>query len=121
MTVLSVNLHRRHLTTSQASMAAAKAEKLQEKYREAAEKRKQEGRKRGGKARHGSLPDICPASCKSDSRDQLGAVFGVSGKSVDRAKYVMANGIPELAKADNVSPASIDRARQVLTHRPEKS
>jgi ParB-like chromosome segregation protein Spo0J len=90
--VLSLNLHRRHLTPSQASMCAARARELYEQQA----KERQQARK-GNQA--GASPENLPELKPSDARDAAGKAFGVSGKSVDYAKKVIDKGIPELAKA----------------------
>lgn len=81
--VLSNNLHRRHLTTSQASLVAAKAETLQAKLSEEAKERQKVSQGRGKKGK-GKCPDLL----RAQTRDQLGEQFGVSGRNVERARVV---------------------------------
>ena len=78
--VLSMNLHRRHLSVSQASMCAQRARKM---YDEAAKKRQREhkgtapGKKKDTSDQlSGSDSDDDAAG---DARDQVGKAFGVSG------------------------------------------
>ncbi len=98
--VLSMNLHRRHLTVSQAAMCAQRARKM---YDDAAKKRQREAGKQHGKGQS-KLMDNCPQANEDDdppstARDQVGKAFGVSGGSVDRAQRVVEKGIPEIAAA----------------------
>jgi hypothetical protein len=92
--VLSLNLHRRHLTPSQASMCAARAREIYER----------EAKERQGKRTDLDIPANLPECKKGDARDIAGKAFGVSGKSVDHATRVIEKGIPELAKAVDVQP-----------------
>lgn len=95
--VLSLNLHRRHLIPSQAAMCAARAREIYER----------QARERQGK--RNDLVENLPPSEPTKARDAAGKAFGVSGKSVDFAKRVIEQGIPELAKAvddGRMAPAS---------------
>jgi len=79
--VLSLNLHRRHLTPSQASMCAARAREIYER----------DAKERQGK--RNDLVENLPPSDAGKARDLAGKAFGVSGKSVDHAKRVIEKGI----------------------------
>jgi hypothetical protein len=105
--VLSLNLHRRHLTTSQASACAARAEELHKRLADEAQERKK--RKPAD-----SVRDNCPAQ-NGRTRDQIGAMFGVSGKSVERARQVIDKGIPELVKAIDDGKLSVNKAQYIAT------
>lgn len=107
--VLSLNLHRRHLTPSQASMCAARARDVYEKQ---AKERMSEGGKNKGVE---NLPPLEPAK----ARDAAGKAFGVSGKSVDHAKRVIEKGIPELAKAVDEGRMAVSTAA-ILATEPEE-
>jgi hypothetical protein len=108
--VLSLNLHRRHLTPSQASMCAARAREIYE--RQAKERQKlSEGRGQKGPA---NLPEV-----KGDARDLAGKAFGVSGKSVDHATRVIKKGIPELSKAVDDGRMAVSTAA-ILATEPEE-
>jgi ParB-like chromosome segregation protein Spo0J len=105
--VLSLNLHRRHLTPSQASMCAARARDI---YERDAKKRSQLDN-----ASKENLPD----SMKGQARDLAGKAFGVSGKSVDHAKRVLDKGIPELAKAVDSGRMAVSTAAILATEPAE--
>ncbi len=106
--VMSLNLHRRHLTPSQASMCAARACEL---YSQQAKDR--QGRRNDLKQ---NLPENLPEG--RDARDAAGKAFGVSGKSVDFAKKVIDKGVPELAKAVDEGRMAVSAAA-VLASQPE--
>lgn len=105
--VLSLNLHRRHLTPSQASMCAARARGF---YEAEAKKRLK---------LNNETKENLPYSTKGQSRDKAGEVFGVSGKSVDYAKRVMEHGTPELAEAVDSGKMAVSTAAILATEPPE--
>ena len=67
--------HRRHLSPTQLSMAAARVKEFYEK--EAKERQKEGGRHK--------VPANLPEAKKGDSRDKAGKAMGVSGSPVDHA------------------------------------
>ena len=83
--VLSKNLHRRHLSTSQRTMIAAKAVEY-EKAR--ANERMQEGGKTAGRGRPQQGMDTRPYPIQGQgtARDKAGAALNVSGRNVDRGQ-----------------------------------
>jgi hypothetical protein len=109
--VLSLNLHRRHLTPSQASMCAARAREIYE--------REAEARMKVGINQHTSPPANLPEGKKGDARDLAGKAFGVSGKSVDHAKRVIEKGIPELAQAVDSGRIAVSTAAVIAADPPE--
>jgi len=108
--VLSLNLHRRHLTPSQSAMCAQRARKM---YDDAAKERRKESGKMHGRGQQ-KVPNNCtePIS-KGDARDQVGKAFGVSGGSVDRARRVIEKNIPELAEAVDAGKITVARACEI--------
>jgi hypothetical protein len=52
-------------------------------YDRQAKERKREGGKNAGRGRPQQVPDNCPEPNSGDSRDKLGAMFGVTGKALD--------------------------------------
>jgi len=85
--VVSCNVHRRHLSTSQRASVAAKLLPI---YEAQAAKRKERKPK--------SVPENLPEQ-KGDARDKAGAAMNVSGKAVDMAAKVHAKAIPEIIDA----------------------
>jgi hypothetical protein len=72
---MGLNLHRRHLTPSQASMCAARAREIYER----------EAKERQVRKSQDSVPENLPEQKKGDARDIAGKAFNVSGKTVDHA------------------------------------
>jgi hypothetical protein len=110
--VLSLNLHRRHLTPSQSSMCAARAREIYE--REAKERQKV---RKGDQA--GSSPENLPELKTGDARDIAGKAFNVSGKSVDHATRVIEKGVPELVKAVDEGRMAVSTAAILATEPKE--
>jgi hypothetical protein len=86
-------------------MAAARALELRDEMDESAHKRKRAQLKKG---QDRPVPVAVPERAKGDTRDQLGKLFGVSGKTVDHATKILEKGCPELVQA-------VDEARMSLT------
>ena len=105
--VVSLNLYRRHLTVSQAAMCAQRARAM---YDRAAKQRQRQSGGRG--VRKGVAK--CPQP-KGKARDQVGDVFGISGKTVDRAQRVIQEGIPELAQAVDAGTLTVNRAATIAS------
>lgn len=125
--VLSINLHRRHLTESQRAMIGARVKGIYEK--EAKERQKMAGQqyhKGSAKVRdHGPEPsdddkpeaenggDQKPETPEYRSRDAAGATVSVSGREVDRATAIMKRGIPELIEAVQKGRISVRFGEQI--------
>lgn len=126
--VLSVNLHRRHLSESQRAMVAARMKKLLEP---AAKERKVRGQKKGGntagrgraKPAENSLGANSPASNGATphrASDQAAATLNVGRKSVDAAAIVIANGSKELQQAVERGEVSVSKAAKIAKTIPKK-
>jgi hypothetical protein len=112
--VVSLSLHRRHLTPSQRSLCAARATAMREKLAAEAKERQAATRKRG----NSPVPENLPGREKGDSRDQAGKMFGVSGRFVDYAAKVINNVVPEVVAAVDEGRMSVSTAA-VLSSEPE--
>lgn len=108
--VLSLNLHRRHLTPSQGSMCAGRARAY---YDQQAKERQLTGKK-------ADLQANLPEGKTGQARDAAGKAFGVSGKSVDYATKVIEKGIPELAAAVDAGRMAVSTAAIVASETPEE-
>lgn len=101
--VLSLNLHRRHLNETQRAMVAART---LEYHKAAAKERMMAGKKRDPKA---SSPG------EGAARDAAGEAVGVSGRSVDHAAKVLANGTKELQGACDRGEVAVSSAAKLAT------
>jgi len=100
--VLSLNLHRRHLTPSQLSMVALKAKPLLE----------QEARER---QRTAGKPPLDPDGSKGKANKLAGEAVGVGAEHVRCANTVVERGIPELAEAVRVGQVGVRVAAEVAS------
>lgn len=93
--VVSNNIHRRHLTTTQRAKAAALA--MDYHAAEAKERQRAAGGDRKSEEYQKSLTEPVPEAIKQnqEARDAAGRLFGVSGRSVSDAKYVLDHGTDE--------------------------
>jgi ParB-like chromosome segregation protein Spo0J len=105
--VVSCNIHRRHLTTSQRASVAAK---LMPIYEEQAAKRQKATQRNGNKPVKENLPE--PEN-KGQSRDKAGAAMNVSGKVVDMAAKVHAKAVPEIVEAVDRGEVAVSAAALV--------
>lgn len=70
--------------------AMVRIKRLLEPYAaELARERRDEGRRRGGKARHGSLPENFRRAGDGETRDHIGAIVGCSGRTLDKATAIV--------------------------------
>lgn len=111
--VLSLNLHRRHLDTSQRSMIAARIEEL---FKPAnAEKKGGRPKKNGEKK---PPPNLAEVSGGGDSREQAAKALNVSHGSVTNAKTLLQHGSPELIAAVERGEVSVSKAAKVAKVSP---
>lgn len=103
--VLSLNLHRRHLDTSQRAMVAARAREV---YDRAAKERQDEGRKHSHESRKGLVVANLPEPSAGRSRDQAAEAVNVGGRTVDYGTKVLRDGTPELV-------AAVDEGRMAVS------
>lgn len=141
--VVSLNLHRRHLTDSQRAMVAAKIAK---KFEKSARERQAHGSTAPGRSasangnhetlsanwREASSPNGDGNAKASSSHkgeadhskvsEQAAALLNVSPRSVERATTVLKNGTPELVKAVEQGDVKVASAAQVATlPKPEQA
>ncbi len=115
--VLSLNLHRRHLTPSQQSMVAARAEDV---YVEAAKERQKDhaGTAPGKpKSLAANLQQVIPDS--GTALEQAAKAVGVSARSAAYGKKVIEHGTPELVKAVDEGRMAVSTAAILATEPPE--
>lgn len=102
--VRSMNLARRHLTTSQRALIAARALPL---YEEAARERQAHGKTAPGRTLSADLRGALKAS-EVAARDH-----GASPRSVEHARTVIANGAPELVSAVERGEVAVSAASEL--------
>lgn len=111
--VLSLNLHRRHLTPGQLSMVGARARQF---YDEQAKQRQKEAGKSHGR---GKVVENLPQANAGTARDAVGKAVGVSGKSIDHATRVLAKAEPEVVKAVDEGRMAVSAAAALATESAE--
>ena len=124
--IISHNLHRRHLTTSQKAMVG---QGYLAYLKEEAKKRQIEAVKRGNASRHSDLP--VPQNSAELGKDrtresavQAGKIVGVSHASIKDADFVVKND-PELAQQVRDSKVTVSaaakRIREALNPKPKQT
>ena len=108
--VLSLNLHRRHLTPSQRSMVGARAREI---YDRAAKERQSESGKVHGRGK--VVENLPPPIDSGKSRDATGKAVGVSGKSIDYATRVLNRAEPEVIAAVDAGKMAVSTAAILAT------
>jgi len=113
--VVSWNLKRRHLTTSQkATLAVA----LKPMFEGQARERQAAGQERGRQAQKGIVADLPPTD-GAKARDQAAAAVGVSGRIVQDAEYVHTRA-PELSEEIKAGRMTVNAAKQEVKKREEE-
>lgn len=107
--VVSSNVHRRHLTTSQRASVAAKLLPI---YEQQAAKRQKSGKK--------NLKENLPEGSSGQSRDKAGAAMNVSGKAVDMAAKVHEKAIPEIVQSVESGELAVSAAA-IVADMPEET
>lgn len=110
--VLSLNLHRRHLTETQRALIGARAKKLYEK--QAKERQRiRKGNQPG--ATVANLPQLSGNSrtAAGKARDAAGKAVGVSGKSIDYATKLLNSGTAKLIAAADADKVAISTAARM--------
>lgn len=100
--VVSANIHRRHLSTSQKSMVCAKLKAIEKEL--AADRKKRKAK---------SVVENLPPQKKGKARDKAGEALGVSGKSVDMAVKVQTDAVPEIISAVESGELAVSAAAVV--------
>jgi phage N-6-adenine-methyltransferase len=114
--VISKNLKRRHLSTSQRAMVAAK---LLGYYAAEAKERHREGSRAGGMGGKvlANLPE--PSDEPRNARDDAARDLNVSPRTVEHAATVIERGIPELAAAVERGAVAVSAAAEATQFEPE--
>jgi hypothetical protein len=116
--VISLNLHRRHLSESQRAMVAEKL--MPQLEAEARERQSTSGPGiLGGKPLPANLPEGVDNQ-KGEAREKAAEKLNVSPRSVAAAGKVRKQGVPELVKAVETGQASVAAAAEVARLEPEK-
>lgn len=133
--VVSLNLHRRHLTESQRAVVAARIKPRFEpeaKQRKVAAQNNHAARavvanlpqqvKANGAADHGPVSANLREQAHGKARDEAAALLNVSPRSVEAASKVLKNGVPELVKAVERGDAKVAAAAAVASlPKPEQT
>jgi len=103
--VISLNIHRRHLSISRRAMSMAR---LRDIYDAKAKERQRQSKGRGQKGK-----EVCP-DLNGQSRDKLGKLAKVSGRTIDKATKILKHGSKELIRAVETDQVTVNRAVTVL-------
>lgn len=119
--VASLNLERRHLTTTQRAMIAAE---IKRRLAKAAKERQREGAKAGGQSGGSKVPANLPEGLPStsskppserESRTEAARIMNVSPRSVQAADTVLKRAAPELKSAVAAGKIPVSVAAKLTT------
>jgi ParB-like chromosome segregation protein Spo0J len=105
--VVSLNLHRRHLTESQRALVAAR---LKPMFEAEAKQRMQSGK----------APDPMANLPQGPARDQAAAIMGVSPRTVEAGSKVLKQGTPELIQGVETGQVSVSAASDLAELSPDE-
>ena len=105
--IVSLNLHRRHLTSSQKAVIALEVEK----YLAVEARQRQEA----GNNQH-RLKEIIPEGSQGQARDQAAAIVGTNGRYVQDAKRIR-DDAPDLIDSVRDGGMTIPQAKRILQDR----
>lgn len=112
--VLSVNMHRRHLSTSQRSVIGAEAETM---LAVAAKERQREAGKQHGRGQEKQVADLPQPIAEGKARDQAAKLVGVSPRMISDAKAIK-QADPALADEVRKGNISVHAAKKKLAPPP---
>jgi len=117
--VLSLNLHRRHLSPTQLAMVGARVREI---YDEQAKERQRDSggdqKRKIEKAVVENFPQPLPDSQRA--RDAAGQSVGVSGKSIDHATKVLRSGTPSLIAIVEADKVAVSTAQKIASLTPNE-
>mgnify|MGYP001347518671 CR=1 FL=1 len=118
--VMSTNLHRRHLDASQRAMVAGRVKKYHAELAKQRQRAAGARGKEGGRGKKKTLVENLPQGFENGkARDSAAAAVGVSGKSVDHAATVLAEGSLELIAAVDAGEVAVSKAAQIAKKVPK--
>ena len=111
--VVSLNLHRRHLSESQRAMVGARVLPM---FEERAKERQATSTGGSDPQLVANLPQAAPAK----ARDQAAALVNVSPRSVQSAAKVIRDGAPDLVAAVDADRVAVSVAAEIAKEQPEE-
>lgn len=118
--VVSENLHRRHLTASQAGQIAVEAEAFADAEAKAKERQRKSGGDRKSAEAKKSVPASLPEPIGREAREEVARRFGVSARYVQDAKMIKAAD-PELAEKVRAGELTIPQGKREIQRRAKSA